>query len=166
MGLPEGYAIRPFQPGDEQALSEITRSSIKHLGPRHYSHEQVQAWVARHPSPQRFLQRHTDGTMVFVAVAKDRFPVAYALLEVDEARGGHLDMLYCHHQHTRQGLADALLWQAENYARSQALPRLYTEASELARATFERAGYAMRKRRDFEIDGVAIHNYAMEKALL
>ncbi|MBB3032974.1 hypothetical protein [Alteriqipengyuania lutimaris] len=52
--------------------------------------------------------------------------------------------------------------------------RLYTEASELARpaferagyhGAFERAGYHVSHRRDFEVDGVAIHNFAMEKVL-
>ena len=49
------------------------------------------------------------------------------------------------------------------------MSRLYTEASELARPAFERAGYVMQHPRDFTIehDGreVAIHNYAMEKPL-
>ena len=96
-------------------------------------------------------------------------PVAYTLLEVDAEGDGHLDMLYCHPEHTRRGLADALLNEAEQAAREQALPRLYTEASELARASFERAGYQVTHRRDFEIEhegtSVPIHNYAMEKSL-
>jgi putative acetyltransferase len=49
------------------------------------------------------------------------------------------------------------------------LTRLYTEARELARSVFERAGYAVTARRNFTIsfEGRAIpsHNYAMEKQL-
>ena len=87
--------------------------------------------------------------------------VAYALLEPD----GHLDMLYCAPVHSRKGLADRLLKEAQDAAREMKLKRLYTEASELARVAFERAGYAVQSRRDFEIEGVPIHNYAMEKRL-
>ena len=76
-------------------------------------------------------------------------------------------MLYCRPQHARQGLAEALLEMAEEAALAQGLPRRYTEASELARAAFERAGYAVQHRRDFTIEGpdgeVSIHNYATEK---
>lgn len=75
-------------------------------------------------------------------------------------------MLYCHPDHTRRGLADELLGHAEAYARSLGLSRLFTEASELARPAFERAGYKRQHRRDFEIEGVPIHNYAMQKFLV
>ncbi len=74
-------------------------------------------------------------------------------------------MLYCHPDHTRKGLADRLLEQAETHARSEQIAMLFTEASELARPAFERAGYSVKERREFEIEGVAIHNYAMEKSL-
>ena len=79
---------------------------------------------------------------------------------------------YCHYWRGRAGW-----WQygggggsaAEVAARALGAERLYTEASELARPVFARAGYALLSRRDFTIpaaDGaVAIHNYAMEKRL-
>jgi putative acetyltransferase len=54
-------------------------------------------------------------------------------------------------------------------ARRAGIGRLFTEASELARPVFERAGYALLHRRDFTIamgdEHIPIHNYAMEKAL-
>jgi putative acetyltransferase len=87
--------------------------------------------------------------------------VAYSVLEPD----GHLDRLYSHPEHTRRGLAGRLLAAAEEDARALGLARLFTEASILARPSFERAGYVVTHRRDFEIDGVPIHNYAMEKLL-
>lgn len=45
------------------------------------------------------------------------------------------------------------------------IDRLYTEASEPARRFFERAGFAVDRQRQFEFNGVAIHNYAMSKPL-
>lgn len=87
--------------------------------------------------------------------------VAYALLEPD----GHLDMLYCASAHAGRGLAARLLSHADEQARSIGVTRLYTEASELARKPFERAGYTVIERRDFELRGIPIHNYAMEKVL-
>jgi len=43
------------------------------------------------------------------------------------------------------------------------MPRLYTEASELARRLFARKGFTVLKRQDLVVNGVAMHNYAMEK---
>lgn len=102
---------------------------------------------------------------MIVAVDENDRAVAYALLEPD----GHLDHLYCHPDHTRRGLADRLLTAAHDLAREIGVTKLYTEASELARPAFERAGYRVIQRREFEIPhegrGIPIHNFAMEKVL-
>jgi len=155
------YAIRPWRDDDAEALAELCLASIRAIGPHAYTAEQVEAWAARHRGAAMYRERVAGGAAVFVAVDADDRPVAYALLEAD----GHLDRLYNHPDHTRQGLAVQLLMAAEAHARSHGIVRLYTEASELARPAFERAGYSVMQRRDFEIDGVPIHNYAMEKRL-
>ncbi len=173
MTQPEEYGLRPYQPGDETWLSQITLSAIKAVGARHYTPEQVEAWSSGHHAPDRFANRAQLGAYIEIAVAGLALPVAYALLERDEAGpsagDGHLDMLYCHPEHTRKGLAEALLARCEERAREWGCPRLYTEASELAKGAFERAGYRVTHRRDFTIEGksgpVPIHSYAMEKRL-
>lgn len=155
------YIIRPYRETDAQSLAVLTVAAILEVGPAQYSAKQVAAWAARHPGPEAFRQRYAKGDMIFVAANTDDAPVAYALLEAD----GHLDMLYCDPGHVRRGLAGRLLDHAEQKAKSLSLTRLYTEASELARPSFERAEYTVLHRRDFDIDGVPIHNYAMEKRL-
>ncbi|MEL7519578.1 MAG: GNAT family N-acetyltransferase [Pseudomonadota bacterium] len=169
MALSDDYGLRAYQPGDERWLSQITLGAIRAVGARHYSSEQIEAWASRHPSPERFATRAEQGAHIVVGIAGIALPVAYALLERDEAGDGHLDMLYCHPDHTRKGVAEALLADCEKQARDWRAPRLYTEASELAKSAFERAGYSVTHRRDFTIEGqdgaVPIHNYAMEKVL-
>ncbi len=155
------YTIRLFETRDANALAELTLSAIRSVGSARYSPDQVKVWASRHPGPERFVARAAQGHVIFVAASDTDEIAAYALLEPD----GHLDMLYCDPDHTRRGLADRLLESAEQHARSLKLERVYTEASELARAAFQRAGYTATHRREFEIDGVTIHNYAMEKPL-
>lgn len=155
------YTIRLYRDGDAETLSDLAFAAIREVGTHGYSSQQVEAWAARHPGPGMYRERVAGGHMIFVAVDGEGIPVAYALLEPD----GHLDRLYNHPLHTRRGLAGRLLAAAEEHARTIDLERLYTEASELARPSFERAGYAVTHRREFEIDGVPIHNYAMEKIL-
>jgi putative acetyltransferase len=45
------------------------------------------------------------------------------------------------------------------------MKRLFVEASEIAKPFFASRGFALIRRKDFEVDGVPIHNYAMEKHL-
>ncbi|TNE57942.1 MAG: GNAT family N-acetyltransferase [Sphingomonadales bacterium] len=157
------YSLRPFREEEAPRLCEIFGEAVQVIGRHGYSDDQVRVWHGRTPAdPQRMLYRHSQGHRIIVAADEADIAVAYALLEPD----GHLDHLYCHPDHTRRGLADRLLAEAEDQARKLGAERLYTEASELARAAFERAGYSVTHRRDFEIDGVAIHNFAMEKALI
>lgn len=159
------YTIRLYRDDDAEALSALALAAIHEVGSHGYSPQQIAAWAARHPGPARYRERVAGGHVIFVAVDGEDIPVAYALLEPD----GHLDRLYNHPLHTRNGLAGKLLAAAEDHARAGGIGRIYTEASELARPSFERAGYVVTHRRDFEIayDGtaVAIHNYAMEKLL-
>ncbi|MXP46706.1 GNAT family N-acetyltransferase [Altererythrobacter luteolus] len=155
------YSLRRYREGDAEPLHALTLAAIAQIGPAAYSREQVAVWASRHGSPGRIRERVANGHSIYVAADERGLPVAFALLEQD----GHLDQLYCHPDHSRRELADQLLALAETEAGTRGIARLYTEASELARPAFERCGYSITHRRDFEIDGVAIHNYAMEKRL-
>lgn len=155
------YRLRAYRDDDAETLAAVCRAAIGEIGPRAYSKAQVNAWRARHPGADRYRERVAEGDTILVAVDCEDRPVAYALLQPD----GHLDHLYAHPNHTRRGLADKLLDAAEGQARRTGADRLYTEASDLARPAFERAGYRVSHRREFEIDGVPIHNWAMDKPL-
>ena len=163
------YAIRPFQREDAPAIAELTLAAIQTVGCHAYDADQVAAWAARHPGPERFLARVDAGAMIWIAADRANHPVAYTLLEAPQCGSAHLDMLYCHPDHTRKGLAEELLARVEQEARKIGVRRLYAEASELARAAFERAGYDAISRREFSIEHagkpVPIHNFAMEKRL-
>jgi putative acetyltransferase len=157
--------LRPFRSSDAEALAALTLAAIRVTGLRAYTPEQVAAWSARHPGPERFIASAAKGDAILVAVDANDTPIAYVLTEP----GGHVDMLYCHPDHTGNGVAGVLLGVAEAEARKSEVACLFTEASELARPVFERAGYIVLHRRDFAIvyagADVAIHNYAMEKRL-
>ncbi|WP_296716731.1 GNAT family N-acetyltransferase [Erythrobacter sp.] len=157
--------IRPFREDDAEPLAALTGAAIRSIGGRAYAPGQVAAWAARHPGPQRFIASAAKGDIILVTVNAADLPTAYALLEPD----GHVDMLYCHPDYAGTGLAGRLLDSAEDRARAAGIARLFTEASELARPVFARAGFRLVQRRDFTIphagEDVAIHNYAMEKVL-
>ncbi|GAB5347658.1 GNAT family N-acetyltransferase [Alteriqipengyuania sp. 357] len=159
------YRIRLFREDDADALAALAVRSIEQIGPRAYLPAQVAAWAGRHGDAARFVERARAGHIILLAVDENDAACAYALLESTAEAGGHLDHLYCDPAHTRRGLAERLLTEAETQARAMGARRLYSEASELARPALERASYLVTHRRDFEVDGVPIHNFAMEKSL-
>lgn len=156
-----GYSIRSFEEGDAEALAELGRAAIGAIGPDAYSEEQVEAWLSNFAGPEVYQAQADAGTQIFIATDDDEVPVAYAMLE----QTGHLDHLYCHPDHTNEGIASSLLETAALYAKYHGITHLFTEASEIAKPAFESAGYTAMKKRTFEIDGVEITNWAMVKTI-
>ncbi len=154
-------SIRPFEHRDAPILTAVFSDSVRGGGARDYDPAQVEVWVSAAPSPQDFERRALKGDLIWVMVDGADQPLAYGLLE----RDGHLDHLYCRSDQIGTGLASALYDHIEREARSLGLTDLFTEASEAARRLFLRKGFTVVHRRDFELQGVAIHNYKMEKIL-
>ncbi|EDL50206.1 GNAT family N-acetyltransferase [Erythrobacter sp. SD-21] len=155
------YSIRSFEEGDAEALAELGRAAIGAIGPEAYTEEQVEAWLANFAGPEVYQAQADAGTQIFIATDEDDTPVAYAMLELT----GHLDHLYCHPDHTDEGIASSLLATAALYAKYHGITHLFTEASEIAKPAFESAGYTAMKKRTFEIDGVEITNWAMVREI-
>jgi putative acetyltransferase len=153
--------IRTFKPGDEHALRHIHLASITGVGPQAYNPAQVAAWAGKTREPWEWLEWHDYGDRITIAFSDQDEPAAFSLLEAD----GHLDMLYCHPSHVRQGHALRLVEEASSFCRKAGLSMITTDASELARPVFLAAGYVVESRQDFLLDGVPIHNYAMCKDL-
>ena len=153
--------IRPYRHGDAPALSQLFYRSVRQAALGDYTQAQVEAWAPQPPDPTRFATKAADGRLFLVAVNAQDEPIAFGDLEAD----GHIDYLYCDPDFVGKGIASALYNRLETHARGQRMPRLYTEASELARRLFERKGFAVITRRDLIINGVELHNYAMEKLI-
>ena len=155
------FKIRLYQSGDAGGIAEVFTQSVEGVGPRDYSADQVAAWASRAPDIDAVRGRCEDGRMVWVAVDSGDRPIAYIDLEAD----GHLDHLYAAPQAVGQGVAAALYQELEGHAVREGIPRIFVEASEAAKRFFSRNGFTTVKRRDFEVAGVPMHNYAMEKVL-
>ena len=153
--------IRPYRETDAEALAEVFERAVRGIGPRDYSPAQIEAWIGREPRTDRFRARMADGRRCWVATDDAGRVTAFVDLEAD----GHIDFLFADPDVAGQGVASALLEVLEAAARGDGVTRLYVEASEAARRFLLKHGYSVKRRRDFEIDGVAIHNYAMERSL-
>jgi putative acetyltransferase len=153
--------IRPFRPDDAPTLGRIFHTAVREVGGQHYTAEQVAAWSPGPPPADWYLARTLDGRVLLVAVNDGDEPLAYGDIEAD----GHIDHFYCRPDATRTGLTIQLYEALEAVAAESNIARLYVEASEPARRFFGRRGFALVARRDFDVRGVQIHNYRMEKFL-
>jgi putative acetyltransferase len=156
----EAMHIRPYTPADAPALATLYARSVRHFGPRAYTPEQVEAWAAT-ACPEKTAERCADGRTVLVAEGADGGILGFGDMEPD----GHLDFLYVAPEGEGQGVGSGLYARLEDIAYAQGSARVFVEASELARPLFERWGFALTRRNDFDVGGVAIHNYSMEKTL-
>ena len=152
-------SIRPYLAADAPLLSALYEASVRALGVRDYSAVQIEAWAALTPSAEALEARMADGRSRLVAVMGDI--AGFIDVEAD----GHIDLLYVAPAAAGCGVARTLLETAEAIARLSGARRLYAEASETARPVFERLGYVTTARRDIEVAGVPIHNWAVEKAV-
>jgi putative acetyltransferase len=153
--------IREYKEADAPALAQVFYDAVHTIGPRRYSPEQLAAWAPAVPDPAGVHARASDGRLTLVAVGADGRVLGYGDLEAN----GHIDLLFCAPEAAGHGVASRLLGALIERGVAAGMARLYVEASELARGVFTRNGFTVISRQDFELRGVAIHNYAMERRL-
>lgn len=153
--------VRPFCFQDAPALARIFYAAVHRIAGLHYSVEQLNAWAPIVPSPDRFVERGTDGRVFLVAVDNSDQQVAYGDVEAD----GHIDHLFCRPDVAGTGITSILYDHMEAAAKDRGISRLYVEASEPAQRFFLRNNFTVLQRRDFNLGDVPIHNFAMEKLL-
>jgi len=152
--------IRQFAPADAEALAMLFHDSVRRIGIRDYSAEQVSAWSPSKPNAVRYL-RQAEGRTFLVAVDDNDRPIGYGDLEPD----GHIDHLYCCPDYVGTGVGSAIYAAIEDAARRSGIPLLFVDASEGARRLFERRGFSIDARNDLMINSVAIPNYRMSKQI-
>lgn len=153
--------VRKYEASDAAALADVFNRAVAEIASAAYKPEQIVAWLGGGMEAGETDVRCSDGRSVWVATDDTDTAIAFIDLEDD----GHIDMLFCQPEWAGRGIASALYAQLEASARQRGMPRLYVEASELAKPFFARKGFALLHRNDFTMDGVAVHNYAMEKRL-
>jgi len=150
--------VRCYRDGDADSLAAVFERAVRTIGPADYSPAQIEAWIGHDPRAQRFRSAMADGRSCWVALDDEGRVTAFVDLEAD----GHIDFLFADPAVAGRGVTSRLLDVLERTARDRGLTRLYVEASEPARRFLVKRGYEVVRRRDFEIRGVPIHNYAME----
>lgn len=147
--------LRPYETEDAGALAAIYRKGVERLGPRAYRPEQVAAWLSIAPSAQDLDRIYRDGRFTRVALDQNGAPIGFG----DLASTGHIHFLYVDPDFSGQGIGRALVADFLREARCQSLATVFSDASELARPVFLRAGFKCIARQEHQLGGIRIHNY-------
>jgi putative acetyltransferase len=151
--------LRPFQEADAAACAQILYTAVHELAGRYYNAEQRTAWAPEVMSADVMIER-LRGQQVFIA--EDQCGVAgfMSLRAPDE-----LVFAYVRPDCAGKGVAILLHDAVLDAARHCGSQSVWTHASELARQFLEKRGWKVEQRRDFERNGVPIHNYRMSVTL-
>lgn len=157
---PQHPSVRPYQADDATTTLRIFTTAITTTAAADYSQEQVQAWAQ---------PRQRDAAGWHLAMHKRNSFVATVNGEVvgfsDVDEHGYIDMMFVAPEYQRQGVARALLEEAERQARELHATSLTADASLTARPFFERHGFSIERRQEPVKLGVKLVNYRMRKLL-
>jgi putative acetyltransferase len=147
--------IRSYLVTDCHAIAALFHAAVHAIDDRDYSAAQREAWA---PTPPDYAawQRRLAERQPWVAEHKGR-AVGFIELEPD----GHIDCLYVHPEHQRQGIAGRLLRHLLQQARHLGMTQLHVEASKLARPFFEAHGFSLQRENRVSRRGQMLINYSL-----
>jgi len=111
---------------------------VRRWAPALYSPEQVEAWAITARDSARFHSMLTVAKS-FVAIDSSDRPIGFTGVDPD----GRIASLYVAADSTRMGVGSSLLRHVIDHASKMKLPSLWSEASSLSRALFERHDFAV-----------------------
>ena len=152
-------ALRPFLPADAPLLAEIFRAGVEELTADDYSAAQQDAWTSAADDEEAFAAR-LAGELTLVATLEGS-PAGFASLKGAE----QIDMLYVHPAVTGRGVATLLVDALEKLAASRGTAKLTVDASDTARAFFDKRGYVAQRRNTVACADEWLVNTTMEKQL-
>jgi len=152
-------ALRPFVPADAVRCAEIFRVSIDVLAEDDYDDDQRSAWASAADDAKAFGAR-LAAALTLVAVDGGDV-VGFASLKGKES----IDLLYVHPDAARAGIGAMLIDALTRLAIARGAAKLSVDASDTARALFQRAGFVAQRRNMVQVGGEWLANTTMDKAL-
>jgi putative acetyltransferase len=152
-------SLRPLLPAEAPRLAALFRASVETLAEDFYDDDQRAAWAACADDESGFAGRL--GASLTIVALIDGEIAGFASLK--DAR--ILDMLYVHPGYARLGVGSALADALEKLGAARGAQSLSVDASDAARAFFEKRGYIAQSRNTVVINGEWLGNTTMTKAL-
>ncbi len=147
--------IRHYAASDSREIADLFHDAIHAISPGVYSPGQLEAWAPTPPDYESWAAR-LERSRPFVAMI-DNCIVGFIELQAD----GHIDCLYVHSQHQRQGIAAALFAYASKVAIQHGHTTLSVDASIVAKPFFEQRGFVQTAENSVERNGQYLTNFSM-----
>ena len=135
-------------------------NSVQMISDAFYNQDQCNAWSAS-AADMPWWQERLINKQPYLAIQSG---VLAGFIELDA--NGHIDGLYVHPVYQRQHVATALYQYAENTALAKHMPRLFVEASYVAKPFFEKQGFVILRKNENIRGGQMLLNFFMEKILV
>lgn len=149
--------IERYEPDHAVEITDLLHQSVHAIDAAFYSLEQKEAWAPTPPDYASWAER-LKLKNPFVALINGRVA---GFMELDP--DGHIDCTYTHPDFQGRGVASALYERVIAEAREAGMPRLYVEASLVAKPFFEHRGFTVVRKNEVIRQGVALVNFTMER---
>jgi putative acetyltransferase len=143
--------IRQYQVSDAEAIAEVYRDAVIHIGCDFYSPAQIKIWSSFPENIEEFRQSLKQGLTLIAIEVKNIS--AFGQLYPDD----RIAFLYTAKQYACKGYATAIYQRLEQTAIAKGVKFLKTEASRVSQFFFLKQGFAMiepeivvRQDREFE----------------
>ena len=153
--------LRKAEAGDLPELHSVFEQSVRNNCKKDYTPEQIEAWVQR-ASPERWQELFTSGLQFIVAEETKSFRITGFTSFNSQ---GYLHSMFILPQFCGRGIATLLLDFAEEFARNNHIPYLFSEVSITARPFFEKRGFIVEQEQLVKVNNVEMDNFRMRKSL-
>lgn len=151
--------IRPYRNSDFNAIVICFNRSVRQLGARYYTPEQIAAWAPELTDLQAWSHRLANGGVFVAETGAD----LTGFVRVEE--NGLVDLLYVDPAYVRRGIGRELLQTACVWAARRGAGRLWAEVSLAARPLFEMMGFQVEAEQTVERRGVLFKNFRMARSV-
>ncbi len=145
--------IRRFNAADLDAVRQVYRHAIEHLGPSAYTPEQVQAWASFADDPG--FAEWIQNAQTFVAADESGTPQGFGGLQLP----GYLSALFVAPAYLRQGVGRGLL--EELLSHTDPNQPVTVAASAFSKPLFEQYGFVVEQLERSRFKGVDFLRYAL-----
>ncbi|MBH0117026.1 GNAT family N-acetyltransferase [Salinibacterium sp. NG253] len=152
--------VRPYRPADAAPTLAVFLSAVTITASADYSPQQIAAWARADEREIPVWDQSMSARNSFVALVDGEI-AGFS----DVSSDGYIDMMFVSPQHSRQGVAAALLDFIEVIARERASPSLSANVSVTARPFFEKRGFQVEAEQHPVLNGVELNNFTMTKSL-
>lgn len=144
---------------DLEAILSLYYDTVKLINSKHYTSEQIEAWLDDESRPKRFSDK-IENQLFYVCKNENDELLGFSSITEE----GYLDLLYASNKLQRKGVGTLLLEQMLIAAKIRNLEKIEADVSITAVPFFKSHGFEIVQEQHAERNGVKLTNYRMIKS--